>query len=125
MLKSLLKDGGICDGATLSFAQLFCPHPVSSASRARAVLWNLFHYMEGSKVANPFADARDPYRPPPLLLADEEELEHGNRDTEEELEWCAVMKARRHQFMRTVQQEEKAAAALVEQMVNPPAEGKT
>jgi hypothetical protein len=94
------------DGAFLGFAALFAPSRTSSASRARTVLWLLFHYLEGAPgpVPNPFADARAPGVPPPLRA--DAAPGTANRDTHEELAWAARMRTVRAQYLQGLVHEE-------------------
>jgi hypothetical protein len=72
------------------------PSPYSSASRARAILWLVHHYLEGppsaediesKKAMNPFCDPEQSHSAPPCLISlTPEEFAAENVDTEAELE---------------------------------------
>lgn len=91
------------------FNDLFLSSPYTSASRARAFLWLLWHYLEGPEVPNPYDDAFSRAHPGrlPSLLEDEHPRE-ANVDTPQELESCDRMKAQRSRFLQNlVRNEEK------------------
>ncbi|KAH9982606.1 hypothetical protein BGW80DRAFT_1264111, partial [Lactifluus volemus] len=80
----------------VEFVDLFLPINISSAARARAFLWMIFHYHEGPNLANPFADdhaRRNPGKVPWLLPQE-------NIDPPEELEWGRKMAQARSRFLQ-------------------------
>src|SRR6267154_2496709 len=80
----------------VEFVDLFLPINISSAARAKAFLWMIFHYHEGPNLANPFADdhARsNPGKVPWLLRLSREEQA-------EELEWGRKMAQARSRFLQ-------------------------
>jgi hypothetical protein len=75
----------------LDFMDLFLPHPLSSASRARAFLWLIFNYYQGTQAPNPFADEyalKNPGKMPRIQRLTEEEMNMENVDMPEEIEWA-------------------------------------
>lgn len=70
---------------------LFLPHPLSSASRAKAFLWLIFHYYQGPQAPNPFADEyalKNHGKMPRIQRLTEEEMNMENVDMPEEIEWA-------------------------------------
>jgi Ino eighty subunit 1 len=87
----------------VEFVDLFLPINISSAARARAFLWMIFHYHEGLNLANPFADdhaRRNPSKVPWLLRLSREEQAQENVDPPEELEWGRKMAQTRSRFLQ-------------------------
>jgi Ino eighty subunit 1 len=87
----------------VEFVDLFLPINISSAARARAFLWMIFHYHEGPNLANPFADdhaRRNPGKVPWLLRLSREEQVQENIDPPEELEWGRKMAQARSRFLQ-------------------------
>jgi Ino eighty subunit 1 len=87
----------------VEFVDLFLPINISSAARARAFLWMIFHYHEGPNLANPFADdhaRRNPGKVPWLLRLSREEQAQENVDPPEELEWGRKMAQTRSRFLQ-------------------------
>jgi Ino eighty subunit 1 len=87
----------------VEFVDLFLPINISSAARARAFLWMIFHYHEGPNLANPFADdhaRRNPGKVPWLLRLSREEQAQENVDPPEELEWGRKMAQARSRFLQ-------------------------
>ncbi|KAI0274776.1 hypothetical protein BC834DRAFT_849522 [Gloeopeniophorella convolvens] len=87
----------------VEFVDLFLPINISSAARARAFLWMIFHYHEGPNQANPFADEharRNPGKVPWLLRLSKEEQAQENVDPPEELEWGRKMAQARSRFLQ-------------------------
>ncbi|KAI6158760.1 hypothetical protein EDD17DRAFT_1511899 [Pisolithus thermaeus] len=86
---------------------------ISSADRARAFLWLMFHYLEGPDQPNPYDDdySRQNLGKVPRLrrLSDAETAEE-NVDTTDEIEWGKIMSAQRNHFLQrlvTSQENEK------------------
>ncbi|KAI6132663.1 hypothetical protein EV401DRAFT_1849379 [Pisolithus croceorrhizus] len=97
----------------LNFLDLFLPMKISSADRARAFLWLMFHYLEGPDQPNPYDDdySRQNLGKVPRLrrLSDAETAEE-NVDTTDEIEWGKTMSAQRNHFLQrlvTSQENEK------------------
>ena len=87
----------------LDFMDLFLPHPLSSPSRARAFLWLIFHYYQGSQAVNPFADEhalKNPGKMPRIQRLTEEEMNMENIDMPEEIEWAKRKSAQRSVILR-------------------------
>ncbi|KAH9064094.1 hypothetical protein EDB87DRAFT_1804316 [Lactarius vividus] len=87
----------------VEFVDLFLPINISSAARARAFLWMIFHYHEGPNLANPFADdhaRRNLGKVPWLLRLSREEQAQENVDPPEELEWGRKMAQTRSRFLQ-------------------------
>ncbi|KAF9650672.1 hypothetical protein BDM02DRAFT_3111707, partial [Thelephora ganbajun] len=82
---------------------LFLPHPLSSASRARAFLWLIFHYYQGPQASNPFADEytlKNPGKMPRIQRLTEEEMNMENVDMPEEIEWAKRKSNQRSVILR-------------------------
>ena len=82
---------------------LFLPHPLSSASRARAFLWLIFHYYQGPQAPNPFADEfalKNPGKMPRIHRLTEEEMGMENVDMPEEIEWAKRKSNQRSVILR-------------------------
>jgi Ino eighty subunit 1 len=87
----------------VEFVDLFLPINISSAARAKAFLWMIFHYHEGPNLANPFADdhaRRNPGKVPWLLRLSREDQAQENIDPPEELEWGRKMAQARSRFLQ-------------------------
>ncbi|KAI0067775.1 hypothetical protein BV25DRAFT_1819196 [Artomyces pyxidatus] len=87
----------------VEFVDLFLPINISSAARARAFLWMIFHYHEGPQLPNPFADdysRRRPGKVPWLHRLSPEEYRKENIDPPEEIEWGKKMAAQRSLFLQ-------------------------
>ena len=87
----------------VEFVDLFLPINISSAARARAFLWMIFHYHEGPNMANPFADdhaRRNSGKVPWLLRLSKEDQAQENIDPPEELEWGRKMAQARSRFLQ-------------------------
>ncbi len=87
----------------VEFVDLFLPINISSAARAKAFLWMIFHYHEGPNLANPFADdhaRRNPGKVPWLHRLSREEQAQQNIDPPEELEWGRKMAQARSRFLQ-------------------------
>ncbi|EPQ60889.1 hypothetical protein GLOTRDRAFT_113402 [Gloeophyllum trabeum ATCC 11539] len=85
------------------FLDLFMPVELSSASRARAFLWLIFHYLEGTDVPNPFCDEyarQHPGKVPRLRHITPREMEEENMDPPDEIEWGRKMSQLRSQFLQ-------------------------
>lgn len=87
----------------MNFLDLFLPKPLSSADRARAFLWHVYHYLEDPNTQNPFDDgySRSHRGKAPLirhLSAAEKARE--NIDTREEIEWGRKMSVERNLFLQ-------------------------
>ncbi|KAH8100586.1 hypothetical protein BXZ70DRAFT_937962 [Cristinia sonorae] len=79
----------------------FCPVNISSESRARAILWLCYHYLEAPS-PNPFEDeyARlHPGKIPELVMISEKEAVEENIEPADEKEWGERMSAQRKVFM--------------------------
>jgi Ino eighty subunit 1 len=87
----------------VEFVDLFLPISISSAARAKAFLWMIFHYHEGPNLANPFADDHASHHPgkvPWLYRLSREEQTQENIDPPEELEWGRKMAQARSRFLQ-------------------------
>ncbi|KAI0036678.1 hypothetical protein K488DRAFT_40692 [Vararia minispora EC-137] len=87
----------------VEFIDLFLPTNISSACRARAFLWMIFHYHEGSSIPNPFGDdysLQYPGKVPWLQRMTVEEQQLENRDPPEEIEWGKKMAHQRSLFLQ-------------------------
>lgn len=87
----------------LNFLDLFLPINISSADRARAFLWLIFHYLEGPNQPNPYDDGysrQNPGKVPWLRRLTDAELAEENVDTAEEIEWGGAMSAQRNVFLQ-------------------------
>ncbi|KAH9857930.1 hypothetical protein C2E23DRAFT_919441 [Lenzites betulinus] len=87
----------------VEFLDLFLPINLSSASRARAFLWIMFHYLCGEEELNPFDDEYsrlNPGRTPRMRPLSREELANENVDPPDEVEWGQRMSALRNKFLR-------------------------
>lgn len=88
----------------LNFLDLFLPNTgLASASRGRAFLWLLYHYLESNTGPNPFDDqysARHPGKIPLLRKLTAAEHESENVDTQEEIEWGNNMSLQRNLFLQ-------------------------
>jgi Ino eighty subunit 1 len=87
----------------LNFLDLFLPINITSASRARAFLWLMFHYLEGPDLPNPFEDEysrQHPGKVPWLHRINETEMQGENIDTEEEIQWGITMSGQRDAFLQ-------------------------
>lgn len=87
----------------VEFVDLFLPINISSAARAKAFLWMIFHYHEGPNLANPFSDdhaRRNPGKVPWLLRLSRDEQLHENVDPPEEVEWGKKMAQARSRFLQ-------------------------
>jgi len=87
----------------VEFVDLFLPINISSAARAKAFLWMIFHYHEGPNLANPFSDdhaCRNPGKVPWLHRLSREEQLQENIDPPEELEWGRKMAQTRSRFLQ-------------------------
>jgi Ino eighty subunit 1 len=85
------------------FLDLFLPVNASSASRARAFLWLMFHYLESPSVHNPFSDDyadQHPGRIPRLEMLAPEQRTLENVDTEEEMQYGRRMAQYRSKFLQ-------------------------
>ncbi|KAI5991619.1 hypothetical protein EDD15DRAFT_2368962 [Pisolithus albus] len=71
----------------LNFLDLFLPMKISSADRAKAFLWLMFHYLEGPDQPNPYDDdysRQNPGKVPRLRRLSDAEMAEENVDTENE-----------------------------------------
>ncbi|KAF8845263.1 hypothetical protein BDN67DRAFT_961559 [Paxillus ammoniavirescens] len=87
----------------LNFLDLFLPINISSADRARAFLWLIFHYLEGPDQSNPYDDdysRENPGKVPWLRRLTDAEMAEENVDTPEEIEWGKAMSAQRNVFLQ-------------------------
>lgn len=109
---------------------LFLPHPLSSASRARAFLWLIFHYYQGPQAPNPFADEyalKNPGKMPRIQRLTEEEMNMENIDQPGEIEWAKRKSNQRSVILRDlIETEELEKRAKGKLPTNPPGpKGKT
>jgi len=98
----------------IEFLDLFLPINLSSASRARAFLWLMFHYLSAPGTPNPFDDEysrSNPGKVPRMLNLNRDEMLLENEDPPEEIEWGKKMSALRGVFLQELvnemSQEEK------------------
>lgn len=87
----------------IEFLDLFLPINLSSASRARAFLWLMFHYLSAPGTPNPFDDEyskSNPGKVPRMLNLSREEMLRENQDPPEEIEWGRKMSALRGEFLQ-------------------------
>ncbi|KAI0824182.1 hypothetical protein BC628DRAFT_1323409 [Trametes gibbosa] len=87
----------------VEFLDLFLPINLSSATRARAFLWIMFHYLSGPDHMNPFDDEysrMNPGRTPRMRPLSREEQANENVDPPDEVEWGTRMSALRNKFLR-------------------------
>ncbi len=87
----------------LEFLDLFLPINLSSASRARAFLWLMFHYLSSPGQLNPFDDdysRAHPGKVPFMTKLSKEEMARENQDPPDEIEWGRKMSAMRGKFLR-------------------------
>lgn len=103
----------------LNFLDLFLPINISSADRARAFLWLVYHYLEGPDQRNPYDDdysCQNPGKVPWLSRLTDAELAEENVDTVEEIEWGRAMSAQRNVFLQrlvnSLENERKAKNVL-------------
>ena len=89
----------------MEFVDLFLPVNISSFARAKAFLWMIFHYHEGSNRPNPFADEyarRMPGKVPWLHRLSPDEQRRENIDLPEEIEWGRKMANQRSLFLQNL-----------------------
>ncbi|TCD67006.1 hypothetical protein EIP91_000626 [Steccherinum ochraceum] len=89
----------------------FCPVNISSESRARAILWLCYHYLEAPS-HNPFDDdysRAHPGKVPKLDTLSEEEVALENVDPADEKAWGEKMSRERKVFMANKDKEEAEA----------------
>ncbi|KAH0838468.1 hypothetical protein J3R83DRAFT_6782 [Lanmaoa asiatica] len=103
----------------LNFLDLFLPINISSADRARAFLWLVFHYLEGPDLPNPYDDdysRQNAGKVPWLRRLTDAEMAEENLDTAEEIEWGRAMSAQRNVFLQrlvnSLENEKKAKNML-------------
>ncbi|TCD67014.1 hypothetical protein EIP91_000634 [Steccherinum ochraceum] len=87
----------------IEFLDLFLPINLSSASRARAFLWLMFHYLSAPGTSNPFDDdfsKVNPGKVPRMLSLSRDEMLLENQDPPEEIEWGRKMSALRGEFLQ-------------------------
>jgi len=91
------------DGS-LNFLDLFLPNThIASATRGKAFLWLLFHYLEADHPPNPFDDQyslRHPGRVPLLRPLNSTEYSRENVDTAQEILWGNMMSGQRNLFLQ-------------------------
>jgi len=91
------------DGS-LNFLDLFLPNThIASASRGRAFLWLLYHYLESENSPNPFDDQyslRHPGRVPFLRPLSSTDYSRENIDTSQEIQWGNMMSGQRNLFLQ-------------------------
>ena len=88
----------------------FCPVNISSESRARAILWLCYHYLEAPS-HNPFDDdysRSHPGKIPELVILTDEEVALENVDPTDEREWGDKMSRERKIFMANKDKELEA-----------------
>lgn len=89
----------------MNFLDLFLPVNLSSATRARAFLWLIYHYLEDPRTPNPFDDdysRGNPGKVPMLARLTEEEASSENLDTVQELIRARELGAIRREFLETL-----------------------
>ncbi|CCM00888.1 uncharacterized protein FIBRA_02934 [Fibroporia radiculosa] len=89
--------------APLEFLDLFLPVNLSSASRARAFLWLMFHYLQGPDKPNPFDDdysRANLGKVPRMRNLSREEMQQENVDPIDEIEWGRRMSGQRSKFLK-------------------------
>ncbi|THH32015.1 hypothetical protein EUX98_g2184 [Antrodiella citrinella] len=98
----------------IEFLDLFLPINLSSASRARAFLWLMYHYLSAHGTPNPFDDEYSKAnlgKVPRMLNLNRDEMLRENQDPPEEIEWGRKMSALRGVFLQELvnemSQEEK------------------
>ncbi|KAF9243938.1 hypothetical protein BU15DRAFT_86352 [Melanogaster broomeanus] len=103
----------------LNFLDIFLPINISSADRAKAFLWLIFHYLEGPDQTNPYDDdysRENPGKVPWLRRLTDAEMAEENVDTPEEIEWGKSMSAQRNLFLQrlvtSLENEKKAKNAI-------------
>ncbi|VDB99851.1 unnamed protein product [Peniophora sp. CBMAI 1063] len=87
----------------IEFVDLFLPSDISSQSRARAFLWLIYRFHEGTDKPNPFDDhraGRHPGRAPLLERLNHEDLRKENVDEPAEIEWGRKMALQRSAFLQ-------------------------
>ncbi|KAL4243230.1 Ino eighty subunit 1 [Abortiporus biennis] len=87
----------------LEFLDLFLPINLSSASRAHAFLWIMFHYLSGPNQPNPFDDdysRNNTGKVPRMINLTREDMLRENQDPPEEIEWGRRMSAQRSKFLK-------------------------
>lgn len=87
----------------LNFLDLFLPRSLSSADRARAFLWLMYHYLEEPSAPSPFADSfsmANLGKAPLVRKISKAEKARENVDTREEIEWGQKMSGERHIFLQ-------------------------
>ena len=87
----------------MNFLDIFLPINISSADRARAFLWLVYHYLEGPSQPNPYDDdysRQNPGKVPWLRRLTDAELAEENVDTTKEIEWGRAMSAQRNIFLQ-------------------------
>lgn len=95
----------------MDFLDLFLPVNLSSASRAKAFLWLMFHYLQGPDRPNPFDDdysRASPGKVPRLRHLSNEEMARENVDPPDEIEWGKKMSAQRSKFLKELVDEMEA-----------------
>ncbi|KAI0732247.1 hypothetical protein C8Q72DRAFT_817983 [Fomitopsis betulina] len=95
----------------VDFLDLFLPVNLSSASRAKAFLWLMFHYLQGPDRPNPFDDdysRASPGKVPRLRHLSNEEMARENVDPPDEIEWGKKMSAQRSKFLKELVDEMEA-----------------
>ncbi|KAH7915342.1 hypothetical protein BJ138DRAFT_1109720 [Hygrophoropsis aurantiaca] len=87
----------------LNFLDLFLPINISSADRARAFLWLIFHYLEGPGQPNPYDDdysRQHPGKVPWLRRLTDPEMKLENVDSQDEIKWGKAMSSQRNAFLQ-------------------------
>jgi len=87
----------------IEFLDLFLPINLSSASRARAFLWLMFHYLSAPDQPNPFDDdysRANSGKVPRMMNLSREDMTRENQDPPEEIEWGRKMSGQRSKFLR-------------------------
>lgn len=95
----------------VEFLDLFLPVNISSASRAKAFLWLMFHYLSAPDKPNPFDDdtsREHPGRVPGLLSLSREDMQRENQDPQDEIEWGRRMSQQRSKFLKELVDEMEA-----------------
>ncbi|THH02836.1 hypothetical protein EW026_g89 [Hermanssonia centrifuga] len=97
--------------APVEFLDLFLPVNISSASRAKAFLWMIYHYLSDPDDSNPFDDdysRANPGRAPRMLTLSQEDMMRENQDPADEIDWGKRMSAMRSKFLKELVEEMEA-----------------
>ncbi|EKM60926.1 uncharacterized protein PHACADRAFT_110804 [Phanerochaete carnosa HHB-10118-sp] len=95
----------------VEFLDLFLPINLSSASRAKAFLWLVYHYLSASDTPNPFDDdysRANPGKVPRMVSLSREETQRENVDPSDEVDWGKHMSSLRVRFLKELMDESEA-----------------